>query len=464
MGKTALLNQSEVLKKFTDVLYLTSNGHNIPTEVKRLLRQNKLSFMALPIDKFSQIRDRVGLIGTVIIDADESATSRLSDSTVFDPDFGEVSQAEAQTQMKLAEVSPKSNGSQQWQLARIIESLEMEGVGVILLTNRTEMPVKSFSLAPSNSSFSRTNSTKSIDTDELWLSISLNLAYRKKSPGIAVKPAFPTNKIENSQRADKNTLGQQLQMAGTLVDNLAEQLRMAGRVQRDFLPDQLPNCNELQWATIFLPAEWVSGDIYDVVRIDEQHVGFYVADAVGHAMPAALLTIFVKQALVMRETYENNYKIFSPAEVVKNLNVRLTSQKLSGYQFATCCYCLLNIKTMQLTFARAGHPYPVLIRPGKQPEQLESRGSLLGVFENADYVQQTIQLQSGDKLLLYSDGAESFIGEFDDMTGFHFNDQFCTIADLPVVEMMDGFNSLVHNQTVKPSEVDDITAVGLQIL
>ena len=176
------------------------------------------------------------------------------------------------------------------------------------------------------------------------------------------------------------------------------------------------------------------------------------------------LTIFVKQALVMRETYESNYKIFSPAEVIKNLNVRLTSQKLSGYQFATCCYCLLNIKTMQLTFARAGHPYPVLIRPGKQPEQLESRGSLLGVFENADYIQQTVQLQSGDKLLLYSDGAEPFIGEFDDMTGFHFNEEFRRIAELPVVEMMDGFNSLVHNQTVKPSEVDDITAVGLQIL
>jgi len=464
MGKTALLNQSEVLKRFTDVLYLTSNGHNIPTEVKRLLRQNKLSFMVLPIDKFSQVRDRVGLIGTVIIDADESPTSRLSNSTVFDSDLGEFSQAEAQTRMKLAEVSPKSNGSQQWQLARIIESLEMEGVGVILLTNRTEMPVRSFSLAPSNSSFSRTNSKKSIDTNELWLSISLNLAYRKKSPGIAVKPVLATNQIENSQRADKNTLGQQLQMAGTLVDNLAEQLRMAGRVQRDFLPDQLPNCSELQWATIFLPAEWVSGDIYDVVRIDEQHIGFYIADAVGHAMPAALLTIFVKQALVMRETYESNYKIFSPAEVIKNLNVRLTSQKLSGYQFATCCYCLLNIKTLQLTFARAGHPYPVLIRPGRQPEQLESRGSLLGVFENADYIQQTVQLQSGDKLLLYSDGAEPFIGEFDDMTGFHFKEEFRKIADLPVVEMMDGFNSLVHNQTVRPSEVDDITAVGLQIL
>ena len=100
--------------------------------------------------------------------------------------------------------------------------------------------------------------------------------------------------------------------AQAFADNMAEQLRMAGLVQRDFLPSQLPNSDRLRWAAIFLPAEWVSGDIYDIVRIDEQHIGFYVVDVVGHGMPAALLTIFLKQALVMRETTGNSYRIFSP--------------------------------------------------------------------------------------------------------------------------------------------------------
>jgi serine phosphatase RsbU (regulator of sigma subunit) len=424
MGKAALLSSVEVLKGFTDVLYLT-NKDQIPAEIKRLLKQNKLSFLMLSIDKYSHIRDRVDLIGTVIIDADNLTTS------------------------------------QQQRLARVIESLEMENIGVILLTKNIEKPIKSFSLAPTNSSFSMTNLTESVDTDDLWVRISLNIAYRKRSTGITVRPAAPVNQVE---KIYTNQLGRQLQMAGTLVDNLTEQLRMAGRVQRDFLPSQLPNCNEVQWATIFQPAEWVSGDIYDVVRIDEQHIGFYIADAVGHAMPAALLTIFVKQALIMRETFENNYKIFSPAEVMRNLNMRLTSQKLSGYQFATCCYCLLNIKTLQLTFARAGHPYPILIRHAKLPEQLELRGSLLGVFENTGYIQQTIQLQSGDKLLLYSDGTEPSIGRFEDLSGFQFNEDFRKIADLPIVEMIDRLNTLVQNHKIKPSEIDDITAVGLQIL
>lgn len=302
---------------------------------------------------------------------------------------------------------------------------------------------------------------KAVSVDELWVRLSVNLAYRKRSSGMAIKPAVPP---KHAHTGYKNQLAEQLTMTGALVDNLTEQLRLAGLVQQDFLPTQLPNTDQMRWATIFLPAEWVSGDIYEIIRIDEQHIGFYVADVVGHGVPAALLTIFLKQALVMRETIDNNYRIFSPAEVMRNLNVRMAAQKLSGYQFATCCYCLLNTKTLQLTYARAGHPYPVLIRPEKQPQQLQVRGSLLGVFEQAEYIQHTVQIQRGDKLLLYSDGADPFIGRFYNQSSFGFDERFCTIKDLPLVEMMDELHTLTQEQQIDPSEVDDITIVGLEIL
>jgi sigma-B regulation protein RsbU (phosphoserine phosphatase) len=424
METEKLLTAIEMEKSFTDVLYLTNQGQ-IPSEIKRLLKQRKLSYRLLPIEKFSEVRHRLDLIGTVIIDA------------------------------------KGSEASEQQKLPRIIESLEMENIGVILLTDRVEVPVKSFSLSPPKSSFSMGGTTEAVSIDELWVRVSVNLAYRKKSSGMAVKPAIPPKQAQTIYR---NKLAEQLTATGALVDNLTEQLRLAGLVQQDFLPTQLPNTNEVQWASVFLPAEWVSGDIYDVVRIDEQHIGFYVADVVGHGVPAALLTIFLKQALVMRETIESNYRIFPPTEVMKNLNVRMAAQKLSGYQFATCCYCLLNTKTLQMTYARAGHPYPILIRPKEQMKQLELRGSLLGIFEQAEYTQQTVQLQPGDKLLLYSDGAEPFIGNFDDNTGFGFSEEFCEVKDLPVVEMLDKLNSIAQNQQIEPSEIDDITIVALEIL
>ena len=424
MKKEKLLSTIELTKRFTDVLYLTNKGE-IPFEIKRLLKQRKLAYSIQPLDKFSQIRDRLDLIGTVIIDTEGMDVS------------------------------------QQGCLSRIIESLEMNNIGVILLNERVEVPVKSFSLSPSKTSFSMAGTTDGVSADELWVRISVNLAYRKKSSGMAVKPAIPPKQI---QRIYKNKLAEQLSITGALVDNLSEQMRLAGLVQQDFLPTQLPNSDEVRWVATFIPAEWVSGDVYDIVRIDEQHIGFYVADVVGHGIPAALLTIFLKQALVMRETIDNNYHIFSPAEVMKNLNVRMAAQKLSGYQFATCCYCLLNVKTLQMTYARAGHPYPILIRPNQRPQQLEMRGSLLGIFAQAEYVQETIQLQPGDKVLLYSDGAEPFIGSFDDTIGFNFTDNFYKIKDLPLVEMMDKFNNLAQAQEIEPSEVDDITAVAFEVL
>lgn len=424
MKRAESLSAIEELSSFTDVLYLTNQGY-MPPEIKRLLRLKKLSFSILSIDKYPQIREQLNLIGTVIIETEGMETSQ------------------------------KQN------LLQTIESLESENIDVILLNSRVELPIKSSSLAPAKTSFSMAGTTEPLSIDELWIRINVNLAHRNKSSGIAVRSGVPA---EQGQRVYKNTLAEQLYITQAMVDSLAGELRLAGLVQQDFLPTQLPDTDQLRWATVFLPAEWVSGDIYDVVRIDEQHIGFYIADVVGHGMPAALLTIFLKQALVMRETIENNYRIFSPAEVMQNINVRMAAQKLSGYQFATCCYCLLNIKTLQLTYARAGHPYPILIRPGQQPKQLEIRGSLLGIFDQAEYIQQTIQLQPGDKLLLYSDGAEHFIGRFDDQQGFVFGTEFSDVKERPVVKMIDGLNSLIQNKKIEPSKVDDITIVALEVL
>lgn len=409
---------------FTDVLYLT-NQPVMPPEVKRLLKHKGLSFLALRIDDFPKVLHRLGLIGTVILDA-------------------------------------KGLGvSQQQKLARIIESLEMGNVGAILLNHRVRLPIKSFSLSSAPvKSFSLASTAESVWLDELWVRISVNLAYRRKGSEFFIRLAAPPMQMESSH----NKLAEKLQITGDLVDELTEQLRMAGLVQRDFLPRRMPETERIEWATVFMPAEWVSGDIYDVARIDEQHVGFYVADAVGHAMPAALLTIFVKQALVMRETIGVDYRIFSPAEVMTTLNRRIAEQKLSGYQFATCCYCLLNIETLELTYSRAGHPYPILIRPDEEPRQLESQGPLLGIFEQSEYEQQTVQLQSGDKFLVYSDGAEPFIGSFNEVTGFSFSDDFCRIKDLPVAEMMDNLNQFIGTQQLSPSEIDDTTAVALEVV
>lgn len=426
MGKTRSVDRNEGLTTFTDVVYL-SDKTDLPVEIRRLFRHKKVSFCLLPLDKYDAIRTRPDLVGTVLVDAEDIDTS------------------------------------QDLRLGRILESLERDNVGIVLLTQRVRRPVRSFSLVSSESSFSMPSTVESISLDDLWARIRINLADRKKqNSGITAKMPTSmswTERLWKGNPADRP----QTQTEDAFVDGLKEQLRLAGLVQRDFLPAQLPNSEDVRWAAAFLPAEWVSGDIYDIARIDEQHVGFYVADAVGHSMPAALLTIFLKQALQMRQTIDNSYRIFPPAEVVKNLNQKMAGQKLSGYQFVTCCYCMLNLKTRQLTFARAGHPYPILLRKGQPPQQLESRGSLLGVFENAEFVQQTVQLEKGDRLLLYSDGAESLIGRLHDKDGFQYTDEFLALTDSSITEIVDRLTEMATHREPNPAEMDDLTIVGLQL-
>jgi serine phosphatase RsbU (regulator of sigma subunit) len=283
----------------------------------------------------------------------------------------------------------------------------------------------------------------SVDYDSLWARIESNIKFYKR---------LQADLDQRESHACQVSLN----------EDTAKQLEMAGHVQRNFLPTRLPHAGNIRWATMFRPAEWVSGDIYDIARLDEEHIGFYLADAVGHSMPAALLTMFLKQATVMRQTINDNYTIFKPWEVITTLNLRMSEQELAGCLFATCFYGLLNINTLQLNYARAGHPYPILIRNG-QLNQLQSRGGLLGVFPEADFEQQSIQLKTGDKLIVFSDGAEPLIGVSDDSGQFHFNDSFVEICQLSVEPLVDSLSNLAKEYQFKPGEIDDVTAVALEV-
>jgi serine phosphatase RsbU (regulator of sigma subunit) len=92
------------------------------------------------------------------------------------------------------------------------------------------------------------------------------------------------------------------------------------------------------------------------------------------------------------------------------------------------------------------------------------QGPLLGVFEDAEFEEEPVRLQSGDKLLLYSDGVEHLIGHFDQREGFVFEKSFCELATLPVEQLNEQFNLLLQSQQTIANEVDDVTAVWLEIL
>src|SRR5262245_29469445 len=98
----------------------------------------------------------------------------------------------------------------------------------------------------------------------------------------------------------------------TAYQQIDRELELARRIQESFLPRSLPELPRLRFAAAFKPQGHVGGDFYDVFRLDEHHVAFYVADAMGHGVPASLLTIFIKQTVKPKEIVGSDYRLAPP--------------------------------------------------------------------------------------------------------------------------------------------------------
>ena len=245
-----------------------------------------------------------------------------------------------------------------------------------------------------------------------------------------------------------------------------QEMRLAGRLQYDFLPSLKKPFGNLNFAGLYRPASWVSGDMYDVFRIDEHHIGMYIADAVGHGMAASLLTMFIKRAIVSKRVNGSQYTVLSPSETIGLLNKALLDQALPNYQFVTACYAVIDQRTLTLRYARGGHPYPLLISPNGTSTEIKTSGGLLGLFDDEDFPTMEMQLQPGDKLLLYTDGVELAFQAEDkgDLNTTAYQQVFEDCKHLPVEDMMRSIENHLDTGEGSLSPRDDVTLLGFEVL
>ncbi|MBY0586258.1 SpoIIE family protein phosphatase [bacterium] len=196
---------------------------------------------------------------------------------------------------------------------------------------------------------------------------------------------------------------EKIRIAYQMID---QELQLARRIQQSMLPRELPSDGRIQFGVRSAVSGQVSGDIYDAFRLQPQKSAFYVADAMGHGVPAGLLTIFAKKGIQPVEIIEGASHIISPGKVLETFNRDLVRQDLSENPFITMAYFTLDHETLALDYARGGHPYPLRV-PTKGPiEEWKAEGTLLGVFDT-EYPTESFQLAPGDKLLIYTDGIDS---------------------------------------------------------
>ena len=190
---------------------------------------------------------------------------------------------------------------------------------------------------------------------------------------------------------------------------IEEEMKSAARIQGSILPRGVPSLPGVQIAVRYLPMTAVAGDFYDFLTPGGGSVGILVADVTGHGVPAALVASMVKVAFSSQADYASD-----PAHVISALN-QVMCRQVEG-QFTTAGYLFLEVERCTALYAAAGHP-PLLVwrKAGRTLRDFRENGLLMGVRSTEKYSNVTIELQAGDRLLLYTDGipeAANGAGEF----------------------------------------------------
>ncbi|MCG3137121.1 MAG: Phosphoserine phosphatase RsbU [Phycisphaerae bacterium] len=173
-------------------------------------------------------------------------------------------------------------------------------------------------------------------------------------------------------------------------------------IQRSILPQQLPGVPGLDLAVRFADVDGVGGDFYDVRPIGPGCWAIIIGDVSGHGPAAAAILALVH---ALGNTFPNQDAALSPGEALTLINQPLATRYLADTgKFMTAFVGSYHVETQILTYSAAGHPPPRLVR-GNAIHRLDAvSGMPLGIDSNCTYRNECLQLQSGDRLVLFTDG------------------------------------------------------------
>ena len=183
-----------------------------------------------------------------------------------------------------------------------------------------------------------------------------------------------------------------------LAGRMADELRLAAKLQRSLLPPPLQH-PRLEVAREFIPFREIGGDYYDLVPAGEGRLAFAIGDVMGKGVPAALLAANLKACL--RAQLQGGDV---PAEqLVARVN-RLFWDVTPKGLFATLFFGIFDLEHRRLDYVNAGHDHPFVVIADGGIQELASGGTVLGLVEASTYDRGQIALQRGDVLVFYSDG------------------------------------------------------------
>lgn len=243
-------------------------------------------------------------------------------------------------------------------------------------------------------------------------------------------------------------------------ERMERELEIAADVQRSILPGKLPQYTGYHFAAFLKPARQIGGDLYNVIDLDSEHVGVLLADVADKSVQAALF-MAVTTTLFQVESKHS----LSPSTVAQAVHYGLMEVSAEAEIFVTAFYGVIHRPTRKMTYVLAGQERPFLLRKDQPIKTLSGRGRFLGMINPLELHEYTIQLNPGDKILLYSDGAvdaENWEHEqfgYDRLVALLEEYRVCTVNEL--------ITAVADNITAWSEHIqafDDLTLVAFEVM
>jgi serine phosphatase RsbU (regulator of sigma subunit) len=239
---------------------------------------------------------------------------------------------------------------------------------------------------------------------------------------------------------------------------MERELQLAREVQESHIPDEIPDVEGWELATRWLPAREVAGDFFDFIE-RHQRLGVVIADVVDKGMPSALFMASSRSVIRANVRYG-----VAPDDIVTVANRVICSDTTSG-MFLSLIYAELQVGSGGLSYVNAGHPLPLLYKnETDKVEELAGAGFLVGLDVESRFESQSLTIEPGDFLLLYTDGVTDITNDQDELYG---TDRFLNFVQnmdhhKPADEVLTSIEAELKEFSGSKPPYDDITLVMIR--
>lgn len=242
------------------------------------------------------------------------------------------------------------------------------------------------------------------------------------------------------------------------LNMIKKDLFIAQKIQQRLLQSNIEKMGRLRIHSKYVPVDEIGGDFYDISELKRNGVRFFLADATGHGIQAALITMAIKAEY---EALKNNFS--SPKKLLKELNNEFLHKFGTIQSLFSCIVVDVYPEKGKLVYSSAGHPDQILQRKNWSITRLSRTGKIIGIAKDVEFEERELNFENGEKLFLYTDGLYE---EFNSAKEEFGEDQLISLiksySDHDIDALFEAVKEDIYSFIGSKQMQDDITFLGIE--